>query len=81
MVARSRVCSIGTNQEIKIDLDLAVSASGGLGIAHNFEPGLILLEIGACEFIIEKDLDVGHGFNLVEENLVELASIDSKNSL
>lgn len=76
MVPRGGMCTIRTDQEVEIDFNLVVAASGGLGVTHDFEPGFVAFKIGASEFVIEENLNVGHGFCFVEKDLIEFASID-----
>lgn len=76
VVPRSGVCTICANKEVKIYFNLTVATRGGLGVTHDFEPGFVVVEISAGEFVVEEDLDVGHSFYFVEKDLVELTSVN-----
>lgn len=80
VVADGRVSAVGTDHEVKVDLDFPRSARGGLG-GHDLEPGLPMLEVGACQLVAEEELDVRHALQDVEEPFVEASSVNGEDGL
>ena len=75
MVAGCGVGAIGTDEEVEVDSYLRssvllffgnVGLGGVLGmirfwsLASPLKPGCIVIEIGACKFVIEVEIDVWH---------------------
>ena len=82
MVADRGVGAIGTNHKVEVDLDFAGSVSWvGGALVSVFEPGLVALEIGAGELVVEEEGDVGHLFEHVEEALIQVATVDGEDAL
>jgi hypothetical protein len=76
VVADGRVRAVGANHEVKGDFDFPGAAVGGHVLVAGLEPGLVGLEVGARELVVEEELDVGQGVEDVQEACVEGASVD-----
>ena len=61
VVADGRVRAVGSNHEVKGDFNLPGAAVGGNVLVAGLEPGLVGLEVGARELVVEEELDVGQG--------------------
>lgn len=67
--AYGRVSAVSADHEGEGDFDFGAAGEGvGFGVA--FEPGEFVFEVDAGEFVVEEELDVGHGFEMVQEGLV-----------
>ena len=77
VIASGGVGAIGTNEEIEVDFFLGVPLLLGWGwrglrrvlgvvgfgrVGLVLEPGGVVFEVGAGELMVEKEGDVGHGF-------------------
>lgn len=49
---------------------------GRLPRDSTFNPGFLGAEVGACQLVIEEQLDIGRLFQLVEKRIVQRRSID-----
>lgn len=80
MVSYGRVSAIGTNHEIKVDFYLLSTVQRSLWTSL-LKPCLLILEVGSRELVIEEEFHIGHVFQDVQETLVEVCSVDSKDCL
>jgi len=74
------VCSVCSNQEVEIDLDLdfLVTFAKSSFASRYCKPCLVILEVGTREFVIEVEFNVRHGLQFVQESFVKSSSIDGK---
>lgn len=81
VIANGRVCTVCSNHEIKGDFDFSRAAIRNVVSVAGFKPCLVLPKVGSSELVVEEQLDVGHGFQDVEQPRVESSSINSIDSL
>lgn len=63
------MCTIGSNQEVEIDLDFTITASAESSIL-DLKPCFPFLEVGTGEFVVEVDFDIGHSLHFVQQDFV-----------
>src|ERR1700688_4997756 len=73
MISYCGVCSICTDQEVEVDFNFFIAFSGS-GFAP-CEPGFVILEVSAGEFMVEEESDVWHCLQFVEEQFVKSSSV------
>lgn len=74
--------AVGTEHHVKINFDLVGPLPlRRLLIIPHLKPGFVLSKVGARELVVEKEGDVRHLFENVEQPLVEAAAVDGENRL
>lgn len=80
--------SVCSDDKVKRDFDLLVSRlKSFLFGSGDFKPGSLPPQIGASELVVEEELHIRHGLELVQKDFVKTSSIcciicllESKNS-
>ena len=72
------MCTICTNQEVKVDFNLLLALARRGFATSCCEPSLVVPKIGAGELVVEKEFDVWLCLEFVEEQLVKAPSVGSE---
>lgn len=81
VVADGRMCAIRTDHEVEGDFDLGAALLGGFRGGVSVEPGELLAEVDGEELVVEEEFYIGHGFEVVEQGLVEACAVQSEEAL
>lgn len=71
---------VGTNHEVKVNLDL-LGATGLFTSVAYFKPGVLFVEVGASQLVIEKQLDIWHRLENVKQSFVKIRTIHREDGL
>lgn len=80
MVPHDRMCTIGADHQVEVDLDLNGATLGG-SMVSVLEPGLPRLKVGARQFVVVEECDVGHAVKNVQKASAEAAPVHGENGL
>ena len=73
------VCTIGTDHEVEVDLELVALLFRRL--SSMLEPCCLLSKVCADQFVVEQELYIRHGLQMVEQCFIQTRSIHSQQAL